>query len=204
MMTTFICRDVKKRKKAKSDESEADGEKENAKKKKRKQKPSTPEDSEAEEGEDERPKKDSAAKGKSKSKAKGEQSDSDERASTSGPVDSSSNEADNQNSKSSTPFKRIKEEDVTYMKVRGGHTEATRLKDNTFESKNGDAYGAKAAGILGQVRGRDFRFASSLGCRVLKESGYRHEKTKKKRSYRSPGAIDLSSNSIKFESSDDE
>jgi len=48
-------------------------------------------------------------------------------------------------------------------------------------------YGAKAAAKLATVRGKDFR----------------HEKTKRKRSYVG-GKIDMSSHSIKFSNSDDE
>jgi hypothetical protein len=48
-------------------------------------------------------------------------------------------------------------------------------------------YGAKAAAKLATVRGKDFR----------------HEKTKRKRSYVG-GKIDMSSHSIKFSNSDDD
>ena len=34
-----------------------------------------------------------------------------------------------------SPFQRVKAEEVTYLKVKGGQAEAQRLKDNTFESK---------------------------------------------------------------------
>jgi hypothetical protein len=64
-------------------------------------------------------------------------------------------------SKTNTPFQRIVAEEQTYAKVRGGHSEAERLLDNTFESKGGDGYGAKASAILVQVRGKDFRCAPS-------------------------------------------
>jgi len=53
------------------------------------------------------------------------------------------------------PFKRIKEEDVSYLKVHGGQEELDRLKDNTFESKGGDVFGAKASEILSQVESRN-------------------------------------------------
>jgi hypothetical protein len=95
------------------------------------------------------------------------------------------------------PFQRIKSDEVTYLKVKGGQTEAQRLLDNTFESKFKDTYadgevredyGAKASAILAAVRGKDFR----------------HEKTKKKRGTYKGGPIDLASNSIKFVNSDDE
>eukprot|EP00281_Chroomonas_sp_CCMP1168_P020898 CAMPEP_0206228048 /NCGR_PEP_ID=MMETSP0047_2-20121206/8957_1 /ASSEMBLY_ACC=CAM_ASM_000192 /TAXON_ID=195065 /ORGANISM="Chroomonas mesostigmatica_cf, Strain CCMP1168" /LENGTH=236 /DNA_ID=CAMNT_0053651257 /DNA_START=49 /DNA_END=759 /DNA_ORIENTATION=+ len=91
-------------------------------------------------------------------------------------------------SPSNTPFQRVKAEEVSYLKVKGGSAEEQRLKDNTFESKNGDVYGAKASEILAAVRGKDFR----------------HEKTKKKRGTYRGGPIDMNSNSIKFEDSDDE
>jgi len=87
-----------------------------------------------------------------------------------------------------TPFKRIKEEDVSYMKVKGGKSEVERLRDNTFESKGGDVFGAKASEILVSVRGKDFR----------------HEKNKKKKGTYRGGPIDMNSNSIKFEESEDE
>jgi hypothetical protein len=64
-------------------------------------------------------------------------------------------------SKTNTPFQRIVAEEQTYAKVRGGQSEAERLLDNTFESKGGDGYGAKASAILVQVRGKDFRCAPS-------------------------------------------
>ena len=95
------------------------------------------------------------------------------------------------------PFQRIKSEEVTYLKVKGGQAEAARLLDNTFESKfkdgwaNGEVredYGAKASAILAAVRGKDFR----------------HEKTKKKRGTYKGGPIDMQSNSIKFVNSSDE
>jgi len=95
------------------------------------------------------------------------------------------------------PFQRIKSDEVTYLKVRGGDVEAQRLLDNTFESKFKDEYadgevredyGAKASAILAAVRGKDFR----------------HEKTKKKRGTYKGGPIDMASNSIKFVNSDDE
>jgi len=101
------------------------------------------------------------------------------------------------NSGGNTPFQRIKSDEVTYLKVRGGKDEADRLLDNTFESKFKDEwakgevredYGAKASAILAAVRGKDFR----------------HEKTKKKRGTYKGGPIDLASNSIKFINSDDE
>jgi len=101
------------------------------------------------------------------------------------------------NTGGNTPFQRIKSDEVTYLKVRGGQDEADRLLDNTFESKfkgewaKGEVredYGAKASAILAAVRGKDFR----------------HEKTKKKRGTYKGGPIDLASNSIKFVNSDDE
>ncbi len=58
------------------------------------------------------------------------------------------------------------------------------LKRNTHVNLR---YGAKAAAKLATVRGKDFR----------------HEKTKRKRSYVG-GKIDMSSHSIKFSNSDDE
>jgi len=86
------------------------------------------------------------------------------------------------------PFQRIKADEQEYLKVHGGRAEEERLKDNTFESKGGDHFGAKASEILSAVRGRDFT----------------HAKNKKKRSFRSSGPVDMGSNSIKFVDSDDE
>ncbi|WVZ10945.1 hypothetical protein V8G54_015475 [Vigna mungo] len=65
-----------------------------------------------------------------------------------------------------------------------------RLQDNSYWAKDGaeNGYGAKAAEILDQVRGRDFR----------------HEKTKKKRGSYRGGQIDLQSHSVKFNYSDEE
>ncbi|CAJ1941745.1 unnamed protein product [Sphenostylis stenocarpa] len=65
-----------------------------------------------------------------------------------------------------------------------------RLQDNSYWAKDGaeTGYGAKAAEILDQVRGRDFR----------------HEKTKKKRGSYRGGQIDLQSHSVKFNYSDEE
>ncbi|RDX99930.1 Nucleolar and coiled-body phosphoprotein 1, partial [Mucuna pruriens] len=65
-----------------------------------------------------------------------------------------------------------------------------RLQDNSYWAKDGaeNGYGAKAAEILDQVRGRDFR----------------HEKTKKKRGSYRGGQIDLHSHSVKFNYSDEE
>eukprot|EP00735_Rhodelphis_limneticus_P006219 TRINITY_DN18599_c0_g1::TRINITY_DN18599_c0_g1_i1::g.1058::m.1058 TRINITY_DN18599_c0_g1::TRINITY_DN18599_c0_g1_i1::g.1058 ORF type:complete len:588 (+),score=214.46,sp/P33322/CBF5_YEAST/73.23/0.0,DKCLD/PF08068.7/6.8e-30,DKCLD/PF08068.7/1.6e+03,DKCLD/PF08068.7/5.2e+02,TruB_N/PF01509.13/1e-20,SRP40_C/PF05022.7/1.5e+04,SRP40_C/PF05022.7/7.8e-23,PUA/PF01472.15/4.8e-19,Peptidase_C37/PF05416.7/1.3 TRINITY_DN18599_c0_g1_i1:40-1764(+) len=79
------------------------------------------------------------------------------------------------------PFRRVRAEDVSI--------DDRLLWDNTYEGLlarkqdlEGQEYGAKAAEILGQVRGR----------------GFRHEKTKKKRAYRG-GLIDVESRSIKFD-----
>ncbi|KAL9325920.1 hypothetical protein ACSQ67_006565 [Phaseolus vulgaris] len=65
-----------------------------------------------------------------------------------------------------------------------------RLQDNSYWAKDGaeNGYGAKAAEILDQVRGRDFR----------------HEKTKKKRGSYRGGYIDVQSHSVKFNYSDEE
>ncbi|KAK7388156.1 hypothetical protein VNO78_22963 [Psophocarpus tetragonolobus] len=65
-----------------------------------------------------------------------------------------------------------------------------RLQDNSYWAKDGaeNGYGAKAAEILDQVRGR----------------GFRHEKTKKKRGTYRGGQIDLQSHSVKFNYSDDD
>ncbi|TKY54512.1 Nucleolar and coiled-body phosphoprotein 1 [Spatholobus suberectus] len=65
-----------------------------------------------------------------------------------------------------------------------------RLQDNSYWAKDGaeNGYGAKAAEILDQVRGR----------------GFRHEKTKKKRGAYRGGQIDLQSHSVKFNYSDDD
>ncbi|XP_047170712.1 nucleolar and coiled-body phosphoprotein 1 [Vigna umbellata] len=65
-----------------------------------------------------------------------------------------------------------------------------RLQDNSYWAKDGaeNGYGAKAAEILDQVRGR----------------GFRHEKTKKKRGSYRGGQIDLQSHSVKFNYSDEE
>ncbi|KAH1201222.1 Nucleolar and coiled-body phosphoprotein 1 [Glycine soja] len=65
-----------------------------------------------------------------------------------------------------------------------------RLQDNSYWAKDGaeNGYGAKAAEILDQVRGR----------------GFRHEKTKKKRGSYRGGQIDLQSHSVKFNYSDED
>ncbi|XP_022753443.1 lisH domain-containing protein C1711.05-like [Durio zibethinus] len=80
------------------------------------------------------------------------------------------------------PFQRVNIDDVVFVD--------SRLEDNSYWAKDGaeNGYGAKAQGILGQVRGRDFR----------------HEKTKKKRGSYRGGQIDLQSHSVKFNYSDDE
>jgi len=58
-----------------------------------------------------------------------------------------------------------------------------QLPDNSFASKKGDDWGAKAAEDFGKVKGR----------------GFRHEKTKKKRGSYRGGKIERNSvNSIKF------
>lgn len=79
-------------------------------------------------------------------------------------------------------FQRVKADEVKFID--------DRLKDNSYWAKDGadSGYGAKAQGILGQVRGRDFR----------------HEKTKKKRGTYRGGQIDLQSHSIKFNYDEDD
>ncbi|XP_072986767.1 uncharacterized protein [Typha latifolia] len=79
-------------------------------------------------------------------------------------------------------FQRVKVEEVKFADE--------KLQDNSYWAKGGadSGYGAKAQGILGQVRGRDFR----------------HEKTKKKRGTYRGGQIDLQSHSVKFNYSDEE
>ncbi|XP_022843869.1 nucleolar and coiled-body phosphoprotein 1-like [Olea europaea var. sylvestris] len=79
-------------------------------------------------------------------------------------------------------FQRVKVDEVKFVDE--------RLQDNSYWAKDGaeTGYGAKAQGVLGQVRGRDFR----------------HEKTKKKRGSYRGGQIDLQSHSIKFNYSDEE
>lgn len=76
------------------------------------------------------------------------------------------------------PFKRVREEEVTFVD--------NRLKDNTFLSKGfatGNDYGLKAHHDLIKTKGK----------------GFRAEKTKKKRGSYKGGAIDMSSHSIKFD-----
>ncbi len=71
------------------------------------------------------------------------------------------------------PFSRIKDEDWDLVKP--------QFADNRFEA-NAHEYGAKAHEVLSQVRGR----------------GFRHEKQKKKNSYRG-GTITDQVRSVKFE-----
>jgi len=76
-----------------------------------------------------------------------------------------------------SPFKRV---DDSYA------AGWSQFGNNSFNNKVGDEYGKKANEILSRVRGKDFR----------------HEKTKKKRAYRSSGPISNDVNSFKFDDSD--
>lgn len=80
------------------------------------------------------------------------------------------------------PFQRVQVDKIKFSNE--------KLQDNSYWAKNGaeTGYGAKAAEILDQVRGR----------------GFRHEKTKKKRGSYRGGQIDLQSYSVKFNYSDEE
>jgi len=122
---------------------------------------------------------------KAKKKEKKDKKDKKEKKETNGKDATPSTPAANGNgvapvtpasAKKNTPFKRVTEEDAVYL--------TDRFADNTFESKKGDAFGAKANEILSQVRGK----------------GFRTEKGKKKKSYRAGAGtrIDLGVNSVKF------
>lgn len=66
--------------------------------------------------------------------------------------------------------------------------DSPQLRNNSYAATFGeDGWGAKAQKVLGAVRGKDFT----------------REKNKKKRSNYRGGAIDMGSNSIKFESDDE-
>jgi hypothetical protein len=82
--------------------------------------------------------------------------------------------------KKNEPFRRIRPEDVDFID--------TRLMNNSYDAKQGDEFGRKAAVQLGQTKGK----------------GFRHAKTKMKRGYRSAGPIDSGVNSFKFHYDDDE
>jgi len=77
-----------------------------------------------------------------------------------------------QQKKANTPFTLFPDHDMS----------ALAIQDNSFESKKGDAWGAKANEILSKVHGKNFK----------------HEKTKKKRGSYAGGYVDQSSNSVKF------
>eukprot|EP01071_Lankesteria_metandrocarpae_P001998 Lankesteria_metandrocarpae@DN2014_c0_g1_i1.p1 len=80
------------------------------------------------------------------------------------------------------PFRRVRNEEWEDKLV-------TALKDNSYWNKSGDGFSQKAAGDLGQVRGKNFR----------------HEKSKKKRaSWKGCGEIDMGVNSVQFDSSDED
>ena len=151
-----------KRKKQAQDEDEE----EPAKKKKSKKSKKQEEAADAEEEEEEE-------KPKAK-KSKREEKPADEATSEVAEAAAKGGKQGKQGKGGNVPFQRIKSDEVSYLKVKGGQTEAQRLLDNTFESKFKDTYadgevredyGAKASAILAAVRGKDFR----------------HEKTKKKR-----------------------
>jgi len=174
-----------KRKKQAQDEDEE----EPAKKKKSKKSKKQEEAADAEEEEEEE-------KPKAK-KSKREEKPADEATSEVAEAAAKGGKQGKQGKGGNVPFQRIKSDEVSYLKVKGGQTEAQRLLDNTFESKFKDTYadgevredyGAKASAILAAVRGKDFR----------------HEKTKKKRGTYKGGPIDMNSNSIKFVNSSDE
>lgn len=82
-------------------------------------------------------------------------------------------------SRGNTPFRRVIAEEIEVD---------PRLLDNSFWSKKGDEWGAKANEDLIITRGK----------------GFRHAKTKKKRGSYKGGAVDMGVNSVKFNYSDDE
>jgi hypothetical protein len=190
----------KKAKKAKAEVSNG-GEAQNdtveegqpAKKKDKRAKKKAESDAEdGDDGDEEKPKAKKAKKGK-----RAEAAESSDEAAVPAAAAEDGAKATGKNKKGNVPFQRIKSDEVSYLKVRGGDAEAARLLDNTFESKFKDTwadgevredYGAKASAILSQVRGKDFR----------------HEKTKKKRGTYKGGPVDMASNSIKFVNSADE
>jgi len=76
--------------------------------------------------------------------------------------------------KGNTPFQRVKAEEVDFL----DH----RLKNNSYNSKQGDSWGEQASADLIVVRGKDFR----------------HAKTKKKKGTYRGGSLDMGINSFKF------
>ena len=195
----------KKAKKAKAEVSNG-GEAENdtveegqpAKKKDKRAKKKAESDAEdGDDGDEEKPKAKKAKKGKQAEAAESSNEGAEKAAAAPAAAAEDGAKATGKNKKGNVPFQRIKSDEVSYLKVRGGEAEAARLLDNTFESKFKDTwadgevredYGAKASAILSQVRGKDFR----------------HEKTKKKRGTYKGGPVDMASNSIKFVNSSDE
>jgi outer membrane biosynthesis protein TonB len=173
-----------KRKKRGQDEEEEPAAKKKSKKSKKKDDSDAEEEEEKEE--EEKPKEKRSAKAKKGEEPAAAEEEEEE-------VEEKPKKGSKAGKNGNVPFQRIKSDEVTYLKVKGGQNEAERLLDNTFESKFADGqlredYGAKASAILVAVRGKDFR----------------HEKTKKKRGTYKGGPIDLASNSIKFVNSSDE
>jgi type IV secretory pathway VirB10-like protein len=124
----------KKRKKSKSVETDITEERDTKKKKSvAKAEPPADEDSDDEEAAEPAPKQSKKKEKKGKDTPKEEQSIESPAAKTSN--SSSVDSASKKGASNSSPFQRVKAEDVTYLKVKGGQVEAQRLKDNTFESK---------------------------------------------------------------------
>jgi hypothetical protein len=124
------------KKRKKSTNVETDGAEEQVKKKK---KPVAKVESPAEEISDDEEAAEPAPK-QSKKKEKKVKDTSKEEQTIESPAAKSSNSstadsASKKGASNSSPFQRVKAEEVTYLKVKGGQNEAQRLKDNTFESK---------------------------------------------------------------------
>jgi hypothetical protein len=104
----------------------------------KKKKKTVPKDDDTEEEEEKEVKKPVESKKKSKKakNAEAEEEALDAQSPAGNPPGSTEvDDSAKKGSSTSSPFQRVKAEEVTYLKVKGGKTEAQRLKDNTFESK---------------------------------------------------------------------
>jgi hypothetical protein len=134
------------------------------KKKSKKEESSSEEESESEEEEKPKKKREKESKKKSKKEESSDGEEEEEEKEKEEVEESPSKKlkaGENPANRVNVPFQRIKADEVSYLKVHGGHAELERLKDNTFESKGGDVFGAKASEILSAVRGRDFTHAKN-------------------------------------------
>jgi hypothetical protein len=103
----------------------------------KKKKKTVPKDDDTEEEEEKEVKKPVESKKKSKKakNAEAEEEALDAQSPAGNPPGSTEVDDSAKKGSSTSPFQRVKAEEVTYLKVKGGKTEAQRLKDNTFESK---------------------------------------------------------------------